>query len=408
MQACTILFPGQGSQYPGMGKMIYDAYPAARSIMQEADDILNMPIKDICVSDDMAGYLSQTEYIQPAVFTLSYAMFAVLKEVYGIVPSYMLGHSLGEYSALACAGAVEFVEMLKLVRKRGLLMRETEGMMAAVFMSPIDLEVECLISKDVWVANYNSSSQSVVSGSKKNVESLCNRLEHKGIKIMPLKVNGPFHTILMKQAAMDFREELEKVNFRKPEIPVISNVLALPYESGEQICENLYNHMIMPVKWHESLKFLYREKEDLFIECGPKTVLKKLMESNLPEQIRIYAFDDPMDLSKIEKYIQEEDPEKYSRLIRLCVKTAVCTPNKNYSDGYEKDVIVPYRKLAVLGDMENVHLVHAKEAIELLFNLLSGKLLNNDEIIMIMDNLIKHTGVWELNDFVLSMRSNDV
>ncbi len=359
MSKIAFLFPGQGSQYTGMGKSLCDVHSIARETFEEANDTLGFDLQKLCFEGD-AEELAKTENTQPAILTLSVAQFRVYKQELCIEPDYCAGHSLGELSALTCAGAIEFSDAVKIVRQRGRFMQKAVpvgiGAMAAVTgISKREVEEECRLNygnlRVVVIANYNSPEQIVISGHMDAVNLTGENLKAKGARIIPLKVSAPFHSPLMNPAAEELKEELKKYKFGEPKYPVISNVSARPYISKESIPENLKSQIISPVRWQESMEFLQRCGVEVLVEMGPKTVLKNLAKRNTPD-ILAYAYDNNEDVSSLtEKLKPQNCDNKDSRLklIVRCLAIAVCTKNKNWdNDEYAVGVVEPYKKVQEL------------------------------------------------------------
>ncbi|EPR13606.1 ACP S-malonyltransferase [Ruminiclostridium papyrosolvens] len=359
MNKIAFLFPGQGSQYTGMGKSLCDAHSIARETFEEANDTLGFDLQKLCFEGD-SEELAKTENTQPAILTLSVAQFRVYKQELCIEPHYCAGHSLGELSALTCAGAIEFSDAVKIVRQRGRFMQKAVpigiGAMAAVTgISRREVEEECGLNSDesrvVVIANYNSPEQIVISGHKEAVNLAADNLKAKGAKIIPLKVSAPFHSPLMNPAAEEMREELKKYKFVELKYPVISNVSARPYVSKESIPENLKSQIISPVRWQESMEFLQRCGVEVVVEMGPKTVLKNLAKRNTPD-ILAYAYDNNEDVSSLTDKLKPrncDSKDSRLKLIVRCLAIAVCTKNKNWdNDKYVAGVVEPYRRVQEL------------------------------------------------------------
>lgn len=359
MKKTAFLFPGQGSQNVGMGKALCDEFTVANEVFNEANDTLGFDLKKLCFEGDLEE-LTKTVNTQPALLTHSVAAFRVFMQQFGITPDYSVGHSLGEISALTCAGAIQFSDALKLVRKRGTFMQEAvsngEGAMAAV--SGIDkkvLEEECKkISTEeqmVVLSNCNSPDQIVISGHKIAVVNVSENLKALGGRVVPLKVSAPFHSPLMMPAAVKFNEELKKYAFDELKWPVISNVTAMPYNSHLDIMDNLTQQIVKPVEWQLSMEYMGRQGVEMAVELGPQTVLKNLMKKN-SVQIMTYSFDKKEDADALKQEIRSamnQEGSSYDKKVKFitkCIAIAVCTRNKNWNnDEYQKGVVEPYRKV---------------------------------------------------------------
>jgi len=272
------IFPGQGAQKKGMGRDLFEKFP---EIVSEAQGILGYSIKDLC-SDDPESRLANTEFTQPALFTVNFLSYLELKEEKNFIPEYTAGHSLGEYNALAAAGVFDFSTGLKLVKRRGELMSmEKNGAMTAV----IDTDPETIrhiLDRNgldtVDIANLNSQKQTVISGISGDVSKAESVLSQAGVnRTIRLNVSGAFHSRYMSVARENFAEFLDNFSFNVPEIPVVSNVTARPYEPVK-IRENLLDQISNTVRWTESVQWLLGKPEPEFIEAGPGRTLTRLIK----------------------------------------------------------------------------------------------------------------------------------
>ena len=282
------IFPGQGSQFPGMGKPLYERCERARELMDKADGILGFSITDIMFGED-AEALKATRVTQPAIFIHS----VVLALCSGLeTPAMVAGHSLGEFSALAAAGAMEFEDALRLVAIRANAMQKccekVPGTMAAIIKLPTEtIEEICAGCTGIVVpANYNSEGQVVISGEAEAIAEACAKMKEAGAKrALPLAVSGAFHSPLMEPARLELAEAIDKTPFKAPQCPVYQNVTALPSSDPAAIKENLLKQLTSPVRWTQTVQNMVADGADHFLEIGPGTVLQGLVHRIAPEVV---------------------------------------------------------------------------------------------------------------------------
>jgi [acyl-carrier-protein] S-malonyltransferase len=284
MPKIAFLFPGQGSQYPGMGRELAQNFPTARRIFETTDAALGFPLSKLCF-DGPAEELQLTTNTQPAILAASAAAAAVLAEK-GVRRAYVAGHSLGEYSALVVAGALSLADAVTLVRKRGQYMQEAVplgvGAMAALLgMEPAAVESICAEAAQGEVlspANLNSPGQIVIAGHASAVQRAVELAKTRGAKrAILLSVSAPFHCALMKPAGDRLAMDLDALQIGKPESPLVNNADAQIVRSAEAVRDGLKRQVTAPVRWAESMSRLLDEGVDLFVEVGPGKVLSGLM-----------------------------------------------------------------------------------------------------------------------------------
>ena len=275
------IFPGQGSQFPGMAKELYQSNEIARQMLDRANEVLGFRITDI-MFDGTAEDLKQTKVTQPAIFLHSVVLAKCLPD---FCPDMVAGHSLGEFSALVAAGAMDFEEGLRLVAIRAQAMQKAcdavPGTMAAVLALPTETVEEICGSIDgtVVAANYNCEGQIVISGEKSAVEEACIKMKEAGAKrALPLQVGGAFHSPLMEPARAELAEGIAKAQFSIPVCPVYQNVTAMPSTDPEEIKANLLAQLTAPVRWTQSVRNMIADGASEFIEVGPGNVLQGLVK----------------------------------------------------------------------------------------------------------------------------------
>ena len=304
----SVLFPGQGSQSPGMAKSFYDNFDYVKSLFKEADDLLDYSISKL-VLEGPKDELDLTENTQPAIFLVSFSIFQVLKKETSFninAANYFAGHSLGEYSALACAESLTFSQTIKLLRKRGHAMQSAvpkgQGGMLAVLGSNIELINEILDkNKDIfncYVANDNSVGQIVISGNNKDLEKFSLELTNSKIKNVKLPVSAPFHCKLMNSATKIMEQEISNENFETPKIDIISNVTSEPVNEISDIKKLLISQIEKPVRWREIVNYMINKNITKFIEIGPGKVLSGLVK-RISRDTELIQINNLEDLKKI-------------------------------------------------------------------------------------------------------------
>ena len=284
----SVIFPGQGSQIIGMGKEFYDNFDTVKNLFKEADDSLKFSLSKL-ILEGPKEELDLTVNTQPAIFLISYCIFNIVKNEFGInlnKAKYFAGHSLGEYSALSCAGYLSFFETLKILRVRGHAMQNSipngQGGMVAVLGSTIEIIEKILKDNDqeikAQIANDNSVGQVVLSGKTDDLNKLILILKEKSIKNIKLPVSAPFHCSLMNSATKIMIEEIDKLNFKSGENTLISNVTADEISNIEELKDLLIKQIENRVRWRESIIKMIKNDVNHFIEIGPGKVLSGLVK----------------------------------------------------------------------------------------------------------------------------------
>ena len=305
----SVIFPGQGSQIVGMGKEFFDKYEIVKKLFKEADEVLNFNISKV-ILDGPKDNLDLTSNTQPAIFLISYSIFKVIKEEFNInlnEAKYFAGHSLGEYSALSCAGYLDFNKTIKILRTRGNAMQNAvpkgEGGMLAVLGSKIE-DIEKILKNNeksfiAQIANDNSYGQIVLSGKNKDLEIISTYLKDNKIKNIKLPVSAPFHCSLMAKATEIMREELEKIDFKKSNNKLISNVTADEILNVNDLKSLLISQIEKKVRWRESIINMINYGVNQFIEIGPGKVLTGLIK-RIDKNVKTASINNQSDIEGLE------------------------------------------------------------------------------------------------------------
>ena len=304
----SVIFPGQGSQVVGMGKDLHDKFEIVKNLFKEADEILNFSISKL-IFEGPKEELDLTINTQPAIFLLSYSIFNLAKKEFNIDLSkaqFFAGHSLGEYSALCCAGYLKFSDTLKILKIRGEAMQNSvpkgQGGMVAILGSTVETIEKLLVENEkkfkVQIANDNSEGQIVLSGKNEDLKSLTIVLKENAIKNIKLPVSAPFHSSLMKNATTIMKEELEKLNFINSELKLISNVTAEEISNFNDLRELLTRQIESRVRWRESVIYMIKNNINHFIEIGPGKVLSGLVK-RIDKNVKIDTLNNENDIKNL-------------------------------------------------------------------------------------------------------------
>ena len=280
------VFPGQGAQYVGMGRDLYDSYDSARAVFKQADEALDFPLSQLCF-DGPDDELRQTVNAQPAIVTISLALLSAIRNSADSkslpTPAFVAGHSLGEYTALAAAGVLDFATAIYLTRQRGRLMHqaglEHPGGMAAVIGLDETSLAEICNQSGTRIVNFNCPGQLVISGDMDSLRKAIELAEAKGAhRVMPLQVSGAFHTHYMQPAADSLAKIMDNIHFDTPQIPIVANTTASEITTAEMVKDELLNQLCNSVQWQRSIEYIIDNGVTTFIEIGPGRVLSGLIK----------------------------------------------------------------------------------------------------------------------------------
>ncbi len=318
MNSLALVFPGQGSQFVGMGKALAEAFDEARSVFQEADEILGFDLSRLCFEGPQ-DKLTDTINAQPALLVVSIATLKAI-ESQGIQlpdPAYVAGHSMGEYSALVRAGSLSFEDGLKLVRERGKQMklageRNPGGMAAIIALSEEKIEEACATASEqtgrpVQIANYNCPGQVVISGDKTALERAMEIARENGAKrVIPLAVSIAAHSPLMLSAASALAETIERTDIKPARIPVVANVSAAPMADPDEIRQELISQLTASVRWTESVEWMIGQGVDTFVEIGAGNVLSGLIR-RINRKVKTLSVGDPEGMEKLAELLNSRE-----------------------------------------------------------------------------------------------------
>ncbi|NUT49951.1 MAG: ACP S-malonyltransferase [Saccharothrix sp.] len=402
MKDLVIVFPGQGSQFAGMGKKWFDGHESVRDRFGQASDIVGYSLADLCFTAPPAE-VTRTRFAQVSLLVLGYAMYEVMTDGRKIPVSYLTGHSLGEITALLAAGAMTFEDAVRLVKVRGEAMESCvagsgTGMIAVVRMPVTDVE-ECVEEFNsgghfVQVANYNAEAQTVLSGTVDDLKGVTARLEDRGAKVVKLNVAGAFHSTFMADAMPEYTKALDAVDFTEPAVPVYSNVTGEVHGSPQAIREALAVQLTSPVRWSGIVASLVARKAAVWVEVGPKQVLKKLLTGAVGSG-EVHSFDEEPE--KVRAVLDQlvELKEREPGLVGLCLGAAAATRNRNFDAAeYDEGVVLPYRKLQELAKLDQRTLADGQKqaALDLLLTIMRTKRVPEDEQRDRVESILRRTG----------------
>lgn len=414
MSKIAFIFPGQGSQYVGMGVSLCKKYPVAQKIFQEASDVCGYDLLDFCARATYKKLLNSEKSL-PALLTVSVAIFYVFREWISLEAKYFAGYSFGELTALVCSKSIDFRDALKIALYKSEQIKNTTVKTKSAMTSIDGLESQevekiCIaLSKKnsfIKVGIYNSKENTVVSGDCGLVEKLEENLKCRNILFNRLEMKAPFHTPYFKKSSFEIGKEMMKYQIKKPLTPVLSSVTVSLLGSKEEIIESVSGHFCQPVQWSKTMDYLLSKKIEIVIEIGPKKIVSSLLAKD-GRMKEVYSFSDPRDFPVIkERFIL--DKEEILSIMTKCIRELVSVRNLNENDTeYYRIVTEPYRKIKNKIDFyrldenypENKDVV---DSFVMLKNGLIGKLLKKSEIELILkvlyDEHKKLSYITELDD----------
>ncbi|MFH9296597.1 ACP S-malonyltransferase [Streptomyces sp. NPDC017520] len=401
MNNLVIVFPGQGSQYTGMGRTWFDTHESVRARFTQASEIVGYSLEELCFSAAPTE-LTKTRHAQVALLVLGYSMHEVLSAQRKLPVAAMAGHSLGEITALASAGALSFEDAVRLVRVRGEAMEvcatENRTGMIAVRMPVAEVEKHADEfngeSRDVQIANYNAEEQTVLSGTLDDLQAMTSYLEDRGHRVIRLNVAGAFHSTYMAGAVPAYVKAIGEIDFSAPRVPVYSTITGAVYGSAQEIPDALALQLTSPVRWSSVVSSLATQDVSLWLESGPKKVLAKLIGGVVGSDA-VYSLDEDTDeaYAAVDRLIEAKKAEP--GLAGLCMGAAAATRNRNFDDTeYTAGVLTPYRGLQELNRMDKDELTEEQKrsAVEMLLTIMRTKRVPEAEQSDRIASILRRTG----------------
>ncbi len=345
-----VMFPGGGTQYIGMGKMLFREFPMAVQLFEQAEDMLSLNLRKICLEGPF-DRLSSMEVSQPAIYVFGIASFKFLSDRIGRFPDFAAGHSLGEYAALTSAGAIRFQDGIQLVGARGRILQQAGqvdqyAMLAVNKIGEDRITETCnTISPDnkLYIAVFNSPHQHVVTGRQDLIYQLRNELEKQQADVTILHISSPSHSILMNAAAIQLQQELIKYAYNPLAFEVISNVSTKPYQGVNDIVSTLTEHMVSPVQWANSVRYMTEHGASTLIDIGPQLVLKNLVPF-ISKGILALGMEQPDDVTQLKDLLVRPN-KSTTQFLNQCLVMAASTPNYAPAGRNQREISDAYRAL---------------------------------------------------------------
>lgn len=404
MRKFVAIFPGQGSQFVGMNKSIYDEYKIVRDTIQEAEDVTGIKLKDMCLNGPLSA-LSKPENAHVAILAFGVAAFRVFVSETGCLPEFCAGHSLGEYTALVCAGVIKFSDALKLVQLRSKLsveiQNETDGGMTIIDgIESSVVESVCREQQEkgkrVYVSCYNSKTQTAISGYSPDVMEAEGLIRDKSGIITPLFGSSPFHCPLMESGKEKLNNIMADMEFSQARYPVMSNYLGRPYESVAEVRGGLLQHLTNPVKWTTIIEYFYHKGIDSVIDFSPKNIFDNMLSEY--DGFTTFCFGIRSERENLLDTLNNEEYAKHkTNLVSKALLAVVSTPNLNFNeDEYKSGVVEKYNKIVEINnsvETEKSELTNEvkKEVFNLLTSILETKKVDISEIMWWKNKILEET-----------------
>ncbi|MCD4694442.1 ACP S-malonyltransferase [bacterium] len=388
----VFLFPGQGSQYVGMGKSFYDNSSLARKRFKQADKVLGFDFTKLCFEGPYSE-LSKAENIQPAVLLISVIAFEAWMKKIEIPPRFLIGHSFGELSALACSGAIDFEDAIRIARLKGkiavaLVQDKSVAMSVIKNINQKDLEKICekVSSKEEFasIGVINSNNQITITGYKDAIEKVHSIVNKKGGEYQKINTDAPFHSSVLREGVNKLKKELNKIKINSFKYPVFSSTRLSFYKNSKDVVDIISNSYIEMVDWIKTMEFLKKENIDTTVELGPQKILTNIVSENYKD-FWPYSFSKYGDIDFLLEKFNLSGDKKYN-IVSKCLKIAVCLKNNNENElDYEKKVIKSYNKVfkefAVSKDKKiELSLNQVIEALNMLDLIMKIKKVDSDEV----------------------------
>jgi [acyl-carrier-protein] S-malonyltransferase len=404
MGKIAVVFPGQGSQFIGMYKALVDEYEIVRETIREAEQVTGIHLSELCFRGPLS-LLSKAEHAHVAIVAFGVAAFRVFVSETGLTPQFCTGHSLGEYTAMVCAGVLKLSDALKLVQIRSEISAEvqqaSDGCMTIVDGIESTLvqyicKQQQLNGKNVYVSCYNSRTQTAISGINADVEDTEGILLEHGATVSPLFFSAPFHCPIMEQGTEKLRDAISKMKLGEFRYPVISNFTGKPYQSIWDVEENLIKHLTSPVKWDSIIQYLEKKGIHFVIDFSARNIFETILNDH--ETLKTICFGVRGERDAALKLFQGPEFESNkSTFISKCILAAISTPNRNFNDeSYDRGVVINYQKLYEISiELEKGEMIYSqrvkKDVLQLVTKIFETKMLSIHEQLQWFQQILDET-----------------